>query len=414
LRLFSRILISAVILIGVSSLVAVFAVVQGHRRAAKYVCELVEEHYYRSQDNDVQVWLTRCRAAAAGRWLWASRGAAIEAINESLQDLGVSHLFLYTPVENRELWDHEAVDTGLRARNIEGRYVIYDVLEGSAGESSGLKRGDVVLTVNGYDIGSSEELQKGSGSFEVMRGEKTFAIEILATPLIIDQKPRLTELGPGTGLLKIESLLARYFDREDWAPIALNLVSLDHVILDLRGNPGGSFPAMVRVASAFFCEPTRLGTVFKPRNEQLGHEDNLNDDLAADSQLDQLDDVAKLHLRTFPDYPCFDGAATVLVDGGTSSVAEILAESFYQRRQSRVWGMPTAGQVVMAQWFQVPSLGGGDYSVSIPIAGYQTRKDTTIEEEGLVPERLLYYDLTGAMRGNDSWIEEALGRRPSE
>lgn len=387
--------------------VAVVTVNRAHRRASRSVCDLVEEHYFRSRDSHVREWLGKCRESADGGGLFVSRREAIARINALLSALNVSHLFLYTPDENRALWDQEALDTGLRARNIEGHFVIHEAVPGSAGDRAGVQVGDEFLKVDGYDIASVDEIAMTSGTYEGLRSGRRVVFEIRAEPLSLDLKPSWEELGTGTFRLRVPSLLARYFDREEWVAVAARLRNARHVILDLRGNPGGSFPAMLRVASGFFCEETRIGTILQPKNEPHGNESDLADELSADAQLEQLDGLARLHLRTFSEYPCYDGDVTVLVDAGTSSVAEILAESFSSRPRARVWGMPTSGQVVMAQWFPVYGLGGGDYSVSIPIAGYRTRSGLEMEDQGLVPERLLYYDLQDAVRGRDTWLETA-------
>ncbi|MCM2283063.1 MAG: S41 family peptidase, partial [Bdellovibrionaceae bacterium] len=277
----------------------------------------------------------------------------------------------------------------------------------SAGARAGFLVGDEISKIDGYDIGSVQEIATSSGLFEGKRRDRPLALSVRAESFVLRMEPVLTVVRERTMRVRIPSLLARYFERQAWVDIAAQLRRAEHVILDLRGNAGGSFPAMLRVASAFYCEETRLGTIFQPKNEPGGLETDLMDELSAQAQLEQLDGVARLHLRTFDSYPCFDGAVTVLVDGDTSSVAEILAESFLDRPRARVWGMPTAGQVVMAQWFPIYGLGGGDYSVSIPIAGYRTRSGLEMEDEGLAPERLLYYERADAIQGRDTWIETA-------
>lgn len=100
----------------------------------------------------------------------------------------------------------------------------------------------------------------------------------------------------------------------------------------------------------------------------------------------------------------------MLIDGDTSSVAEIFTHAFYMRPRSRVWGQQSAGQVVMAQWFPIPALGGDDYSLSVPIAGYRSIDGLELENQGLTPQRFLNYDLGRAKVGRDSWLEDALKR----
>ena len=61
----------------------------------------------------------------------------------------------------------------------------------------------------------------------------------------------------------------------------------------------------------------------------------------------------------------------------------------------------------MARWFSISSLGGGDFAMSIPIAGYRAPNGDEIEHDGVRPSRELNYDLQKALRGEDNWISEA-------
>ena len=64
--------------------------------------------------------------------------------------------------------------------------------------------------------------------------------------------------------------------------------------------------------------------------------------------------------------------------------------------------------MVMARWFPLAALGRGDYSISIPIAGYKNARGNEIEAAGVVPEKVLSYNLKAALKGEDSWLKSAL------
>ncbi len=103
---------------------------------------------------------------------------------------------------------------------------------------------------------------------------------------------------------------------------------------------------------------------------------------------------------------CYRGPVRVLVDAGTSSVAEIFAEALGARLKTGLYGQPTAGQVVMARWFPLPALGNESFVISIPIAGYKTASGAELEESGVHPTTYLYYDLRRSLEGRDSWLEQ--------
>ncbi len=386
-----------------------------YREATLKICDLVETHYYRARESDVQSWLQVCRTRAHAQPDFPSKDEAIGRINQILEALSVSHLMLYTPDENRRIWENEAaVDTGLRARWVEELIVVSEVIVGSPGERAGVKNGDVILSVDGIEVGTPDEVENTSGLFSISRDGERLEVKVIPESLILDLRPRKIAIDKNNLVVRLQSFLAQYFDQSDWREFARDFARFQHIVVDLRGNAGGSFPATLRALSAFHCQPTEIGFVYgsaqNPLVDAKGDlEDSfLSDILEVDSQLVQLAKHPRLFLRTFPGYPCYSGKVTVLTDSETNSMAEIFAESFLSRSQSRVWGQATAGQVVMAQWFPVTGFGVGDFSLSIPIAGYMSQSGLEIEGHGLTPQRLLVYDRARMLKGTDPWLADAL------
>lgn len=391
--------------------VALWLTEETFRRAALEVCDLVADHYYRREQPDVREFVERCRVEARAQPFLASKNANIHRINDRLSVLGTSHLNLYSPVENRQIWTNQSLDTGIRSRLIDATLVVVSVLSTSPAERAGVHPGDVLVGLNGKVIPSAFHAQTGTGVFRIARGGSEREVEIVPLDLLEDLRPSLHDgsmAGMGLlGVLRIPSFLPQYFEDEDWKPIAMRIGEHERIIIDLRGNAGGSFPAMLRALSPFWCEPHEIGSVFHPNENRERDEAALENDLDADNQLEQLGSVSTLRLRTFKGYGCFRGEVTVLIDADTSSAAEIFAQALYSRPRSRVWGQPSAGQVVMAQWFPVEEFGGEAFSLSVPIAGYRAFDGTVLESQSLTPQHTLHYDLNLALAGRDSWIEEA-------
>lgn len=382
------------------------------KAAANASCRLVGEHYFRAREPRVLDWVKRCEKTAEHESFLLEASREVERINRRLDLLEVSHLTLYSPTENRQIWENESLDTGLRARVIDGRMVVYDVLEGGSGEARGIHAGDIVLSVDQREIHLASEIQSLAGHYEFERDGKKFAREIVASELTENLAPYLEAVAldqPQVGLLRIPSFLAPYFAQQNWQELASRLNEYSSLIIDLRGNVGGSFPAMLRALSPFRCDTPKIGTLYHANNKHQPAV--LPDDLDANLQLSQLGLSDEVELRAFKNYGCYRRDVTVLIDRDTSSVAEIFTNAFLSRAHSRVWGQPSAGQVVMAQWFPISALGGDDYSLSIPIAGYRSLDGTELESQALQPQRLLSYDLDRAKAGRDSWLEDALDRR---
>ena len=290
---------------------------------------------------------------------------------------------------------------------IEGEVVVIATLEGSPAKAAKLEAGDIVLAINDEAPKSVSEVQSTAGFFKIARGRQVFQTELKLVDTHEDLSPVLNELSRKTAVLRIPSFLPTYFEKDAWLQVASKFMNYDHLIIDLRGNPGGSFPAMLRALSPFRCQPEEVGRLWRqPRLDEAlsgaAPSRELKDDLSADAQLEQVTASRDVILKTFGDYGCFAGDTLVLVDQNTSSVAEIFASA-----SPKVWGLLTAGQVVMARWFSIGSLGGGDYAMSIPIAGFRGLNGKELEREGVRPSRVLEYDLQSALKGSDNWLSEA-------
>ena len=376
--------------------------------AALEVCNLIDTNYYRSAESDVQSFLRTCRSQARAQSFRFSKSANIARINDRLAFLKTSHLNVYRPEENDQIWESRAVDTGIRARFVEAELIIYRVLEGSAAQTAGLKPGDILISIDDREIGSAMSVQSLAGKYTFQRGDHLHDVKLTPVEITEDLSPKLTAISKSTAVLRLSSFLPQYFETEQWKPISDQLENYDYLIVDLRDNSGGSFPAMLRALSPFRCHDHQVGKLIGPSNATERIQSvALKDTLDASSQLTQLHEARDVEINTFSEYGCFNGPVTVLIDSGTSSTAEIFAEAFYVRQNSRVWGQPSAGQVVMAQWFQIVNFGGDDTSMSIPIAGYLSATENPIEGEGLLPEKSLNYDPSLSRRGIDSWIEQS-------
>src|SRR5690606_14906292 len=94
-----------------------------------------------------------------------------------------------------------------------------------------------------------------------------------------------------TAHLRLSSFLPQYFEREKWLDIVSSLAPYERLIIDLRGNSGGSFPAMLRVLSTFFCTSEEIGSLTRS-SVAIEHEEEeaavLADTLISDLQLRQL------------------------------------------------------------------------------------------------------------------------------
>lgn len=390
-----------------SSLTIGMALNQANRQRETFfsVCQLVQENFYKD-DERLEQWLRSCRKQAAEVALLTPVGELMDRIQRHMNQLEVSHFLVYSPEEDRKMWQGQSVDTGIRSRYIEDHLIVTKVIEDSVASQAGVQAGDEVIAIAGADQVTPWGAQNRSGSFQFKRGEEIFARDLKAQELKIDFGPRLKPLNNKTALLEISSFRAEFFEKALWQKLAGDLNRYGHILIDLRENSGGNFVAMLRALSTFHCHGRSIGTLIQPRKEgpdKAAFDDNTNDLY----QIEELDRYRSLTLQTFPEYGCYRGRVTVMVGPDTSSVAEIFAHSFFYRKDSRVWGQPTAGDVILAVWYDLPLLGRG-YSISIPEAVYLTPTGEELEGMGVRPQREVFDDLEVARQGKDALIEQAL------
>lgn len=380
-----------------------------YRDAFRAVCDLTAERFYKP-DHKLRSWLRTCRKRADHVSWFTNETHLLRDIQDLLNELQVSHLQVYDPHEDRRLWKGESIDTGIRSRYVEDSLVVYRVEKQSAAESAGVRKGDEILKISGAEQVTPWGAMRRTGQFLLKRyhpdsSPTEIPVEIQAKTLRVDASPRLEKLDGRTALLEIDSFRAEFFEPSEWRKLIAPLNSFEHVIVDVRENTGGSFVAMLRALSTFHCGGKRMGSLVQPR-KSLPVKESFDDNASDAHQIEELSRYRSLGLVTFDDYGCFQGRTTVLVGPETSSVAEIFAHSFYQRPKSRVWGQPTAGDVILAVWYELPMLGPG-YSFSIPEAVYLTNDREELEGRGVTPQKELYHELTSSLAGKDSWIEAA-------
>lgn len=375
-----------------------------YRDAFRSVCDLTEDNFYKA-DSKLEAWVKRCRVNAARVSLWAGERSALRMIQDQMNELQVSHFNVYDPGEDKKLWTGESIDTGIRSRYVEEALVIYKVHPGSAADDVDVRVGDEILAMQGTDQVTPWGASNRAGLFRLRRKGRTFDVDIEPRTLQIDMKPSVRALDKKSAVLEIPSFRSDFFENDAWLKLVREFSKYPHVIVDIRENSGGNFVAMLRALSSFMCEGYNAGRVIQPR-KKLPDLASIGNDMRDSSQIDELDKYRSIGLVTFAGYGCYRGKVTVLISADSASVSEIFAYNFLHRPNSRVWGQPTAGDVILAVWYDLAKMGKG-YSVSIPEAVYHTPQNKELENAGVSPQKELYYELEESLKGIDGWIEAA-------
>lgn len=259
---------------------------------------------------------------------------------------------------------------GLSLQQIDGRLLILDTIEGSAAEALQIVRGDRLLKienelVQGLQLDAIVRRLRGAPGSRVnltieRKGEQ---FGVVAKRSVLKYNSVYSALYPGNvGYIKI-----KFFNntttkdlRKHIAGLRLATMSKPRaVVLDLRGNSGGTLNAVVGVGDVFISNGLILYTHGRGKDSKLK--------FLATPQPDELD---------------ADVPMVVLVDAKTASGAEMLAMLLQDHKRARVLGTTTVGSGSIQT---ILRLSDGD-ALQLTIAKIYSPDGRPIEDWGVIPD----------------------------
>jgi carboxyl-terminal processing protease len=293
------------------------------------------------------------------------------AINGMLEVLGDRHTS-YMPPQEFELFNESLSGSysgiGAQVEAAGNRLLIVSPFDGSPAQEAGLLPGDEIIMVDDTPISDFEDplaaitLVRGPAgepvTLQIKREERTFDVTIVRAEIpLVSASGEMLENSIG------------YVRVADFSPMTVEQLreALQEVlaaepvglVLDLRGNPGGSLDAAIRVTSEFVGNgPVMI--------EEWG--DGRRTTFEARSG----------GLATDPALPL-----VVLVDGGSASASEIVAGAIQDRGRGQILGETTFGKGTVQNWHDLGTENGG---VRITIARWMTPEGSWIHEAGITPD----------------------------
>ena len=375
-----------------------------HRDALTHLCTLTQKNFYRLTPA-VTAWIDRCRVRArtlparitTPQWMYLAQHLTAE--------LEVSHFDVYGPADDRALWDGVSVHTGIYSHYVDGHLVVYRVNPHSTAGEAGVEVGDEILSLPGIEEVSPQGASFRAGAYRLRRRGREFDLTLRPGPTGDDGRMTVTTHPSGVRVLRIPTFHSGSFARTFVREIGQRLRGSPRVVVDLRENSGGNFGAMLRTLSLFLESGRVVGSIYQPRRAPTVGQ--IVDDIDAEYQSDVIEAYGRVELRVPAGYPRYDGPVTVLIANQTASAGEVFAEALRARPGVRTLGWPSAGRALLAKWHGLPEL-GLRFSVSIPEAEILNVRGESLEGHPVRPERDLYYDLETSLRGEDSWINDAV------
>lgn len=253
-----------------------------------------------------------------------------------------------------------------------GRLRIVEVYKDSPAEKAGIRKNDVIISVEGADLRTVDHeeaaaLIKGeigsAVSFEILRSDEVLHYEINRDNYTINSV--VAENIGGIGYIKIKQFIENLtFDEFKFAYDDLLSQGVSSIIFDVRDNPGGE-----------------LNTVC-----------NMLDILLPEGPIVRFSDKAGNFDRIDSDADCMDGIkAAVLINSSTYSAAELFASAMKDYEKATLIGNTTYGKGTMQ--YIIPFTDGTGIRMSARL--YYPPFSDNFEGVGVVPDIDVDMDYSG-------------------
>ena len=264
-------------------------------------------------------------------------------------------------------------------------------LSGTPAEQAGLKPGDDIIAIDGVDtfgmfIEEAVQLIRGPKGTEVTlliyrEGlTEAFEVKIVRSTIVIESVTwEMREVdGKKVGVIEIS-----HFNENTWPNFSdavqnVLLEGPDHLILDLRNNPGGFLDTAVQVAG-----------------EWVPHDVIVVERFSDGSTRDYRSDGS----ARFIDIPTL-----VLVNGGSASASEIVAGALQDHGKAVIVGETTFGKGSVQDYMEFPD----GSALKLTIALWMTPDGRQIDQEGIVPDVPVELTLEDFENDRDPQMDRAL------
>lgn len=284
------------------------------------------------------------------------------------------------PMINQEL-EGEIQGIGVTIQTVEdtGAIQVVSVMSDSPAQAAGIQTGDIFARVDGEDATVMNQMElaqhvrgpEGSTvQITMLRDDELIDFEVerarIVIPMIESQViddtigyVRLNQFGP-TARPDIDAAIEE-----------MDTDSLEGMIFDLRGNPGGLLSSAIDVGSAFVDEGPILIEDFGGGREQIFDANG--------------------------SYLNLDIPLVVLVDESSASASELVAGALQDNEQATIIGETTFGKGTVQTW--QPLVNGG--GVRLTVARWLTPDRHWIHEFGITPDYIVEWNPTTSEEAND-------------
>jgi carboxyl-terminal processing protease len=292
---------------------------------------------------------------------------AIEGMLDTLGDDG--HTRFLTPEEreeNREGLSGIYEGVGIEIENRDDKIVVVAPMEGTPADRAGIEPGDVVVAVNGKNVGDDglseavNEIRGPEGTdvkVTILRDGEERVFDLERTEIETPAASWVLVPGSDVAHVRLSSFSDDSAQKLAQAFEEARAAGARRFILDLRNNPGGRLDQAVEMAGDFL----QPGSVVYVRQDASGEREEIRVEGSSEPA---------------------EAPMVVLVNDGTASSSEILAGSLRDNDRATVIGETTFGTGTVLSEF---TLRDGS-AILLGVAEWLTPDGDFIRESGIVPD----------------------------
>ena len=388
---------------------------EARARAFDFVWDTINDHYYDAHLNGVDWKAVRERyrplalAAANDDEFW-------DALDRMTGELRDAHTRVESPKNVALRQRDEAVTLGFTFAPIEGRLLVTGVNSETDAWWAGVRPGMAVVDIGGepamqaYErvkaqtrLDSTERSRHSRTLRRILTGEPgsrmSFAFE-RADGSRFDaslSRKRITSrpgeshrvLPSGYGYIRFTQWTVGV--TTDVLQAINELKDTPGMVIDLRGNPGGSAHAVNLILRRFFPKHTELGQTLTRSGKPV-------------ALFFGAVEIIKLKSSVPGDADAYKGPVVILVNSGSASASELFSSTMQASGRAVVIGQPTCGCLLgFLGYARVP--GGAELAYSE--VGFRLPNDKRIEGEGVIPDVLVPLNARDLQMNRDRTLEEA-------
>ncbi len=287
-------------------------------------------------------------------------------LDEALDTFDLSHLSIFAPstVRNRRAGKRSGMGITIHPLDEGGGLISY-VLADSPAERCGLRKGDILTTIDNEPITEIKQLAGSIGQkrkITWMREGEELSCEIEYANFSLSEPSSLRWLRDDVALIRVQSFMPKYYKMGRINMFFRQAKNAKGIVIDLRNNRGGLSFYSRHLVSKFSSPKETFAYLANQKSENKGR--------------------SRRAVHPLPFSKNFKGKVVILVDSLSASAADIVPAFVAENKLGTVIGQRTSGALQLAKSYPLPY----GFRLYLPIAEMLTPEGNRLEGVGLVPE----------------------------